>query len=77
MAVTTKRTDGAKGTNDATEAERRKRIKAGIAESAMEGNPPPGPEEQAIDDAYIRGGLDARGRTNAILGMLRSDRSPS
>jgi hypothetical protein len=44
----------------AAETERRKSVKAAIAESRLDGLPPPSPAEQAILDAFIRGEIEAR-----------------
>jgi coenzyme F420-reducing hydrogenase gamma subunit len=41
------------------EVERRKHVETAIADSRIEGCPPPSPSEQAILDAYIRGEIEA------------------
>jgi hypothetical protein len=53
-----------------TEAERRKSVEIAIADCRIEGYPPPGPEEQAIFDAFIRGEIDARDLVDAIKASL-------
>jgi hypothetical protein len=53
-----------------TEAERRKSVKAAIADSRLAGLPPPGPAEQAVLDAFIRGEIEAENLVEAIKKML-------
>ena len=53
-----------------TEAERRKSVEMAIADSMIEGLSPPGPAEQAILDAFIRGEIDARDLVDAIKAVL-------
>jgi hypothetical protein len=45
---------------ESTEADRRRHVKAAIADSRIEGYPPPSRPEQDILDAYIRGEIEAR-----------------
>jgi hypothetical protein len=56
MIHTTSATDEARS----TETERREHVKAAIADSRIEGYPPPSRSEQAILDAYIRGEIEAK-----------------
>ena len=39
---------------------RRKHVRTAIADSRIEGMPPPSPEEQEIWEAYIRGEIEAK-----------------
>ena len=50
-----------------TETERRKHVEAAIADSRIEGYPPPSRPEQDILDAYIRGDIEANDLITAYL----------
>ena len=54
-----------------TEAERRKAVEIAIADSRIEGFPPPSPEEQAVLDAFIRGEIEAKDLLDAITNINR------
>jgi hypothetical protein len=65
-------TDDPKPTISAEEMERRRtHVRVAIADSRIEGFPPPGPAEQAIWEAYIRGEIDADKLMAAITLMVR------
>ena len=55
------------------EDERRKHVKAAIADSRIEGYPPPSRPEQAILDAYIRGEIDARDLVKVHNARVRTE----
>ena len=56
-----------------TEIERRKHVEAAIADSRIEGLPPPDHGEQAILDAYIRGEIEAK---DLVTAYKKSQRQP-
>jgi hypothetical protein len=45
---------------------RRKHVRNAIADSRLEGLPPPSPEEEEIWEAYIRGEIDAKDLVDVI-----------
>jgi hypothetical protein len=47
-----------KAKHETTEADRRKHVETAIADSRIEGYPPPSRPEQDILDAYIRGEIE-------------------
>jgi|tagenome__1003787_1003787.scaffolds.fasta_scaffold18589879_1 hypothetical protein len=49
-----------KAKHETTEADRRKHVETAIADSRIEGYPPPSRPEQDILDAYIRGEIEAQ-----------------
>jgi Antitoxin VbhA len=49
-----------KAKHETTEADRRKHVETAIADSRIEGYPPPSRPEQDILDAYIRGEIGAQ-----------------
>jgi hypothetical protein len=62
-------------TMQTTETERRKSVEAAIADSRLEGLPPPGPAEQEIYDAYIRGEIEARDLVDAVRRSVQDRRA--
>ena len=52
------------------EIERRKHVETAIADSRIEGHPPPSRPEQAILDAYIRGDIEAKDLVPAYKRMV-------
>jgi hypothetical protein len=55
--------DESKGQNG--EAERRKHVETALADSRIEGFPPPSGAERDILDAYIRGEIEAKDRAGS------------
>jgi len=55
---------------------RREHVKAAIADSRIEGLPPPSRTEQAILDAYIRGEIEAGDLVTAYLSREPAARGP-
>jgi hypothetical protein len=51
---------------------RRGHVRAAIADSRIEGYPPPSPSEQAILDAYIRGEIEAGDLVAAVKRYINS-----
>jgi hypothetical protein len=62
-------------TDTTTESERREHVKAAIADSRIEGYPPPSLHEQAILDAYISGEIGAHDLVTAYKGMVAGGRA--
>jgi hypothetical protein len=57
-----------------TEAERRKSVEIAIADSRLEGMPPPSGPEQAILEAFIRGEIAPDDLMGAVLALVDSKR---
>jgi hypothetical protein len=58
------------GAEDDAELERRKHVEAAIADSRIEGYPPPSGAERDILDAYIRGEIEAKDLVDVYKRML-------
>jgi hypothetical protein len=52
--------------------QRREHVKAAIANSRIEGYPPPSRPEQAILDAYIRGEIEAKDLVTAYVARAQT-----